>query len=323
MSAAGKWRSISIPLLIVISSCCYSQSVLSADTIGVKELRRQVALSQDSINELLEEKPHLHDQLFDILVQQEEKAIAKNKSKAALQTSVYVIMVLVTVCMLLVLIFVLMKTRENRLISAYKRPEEQLQTMLSRSIPQTHIDQLLREEKIEPALWKGCTIMIMEFEELDVFDHPKDRLDAVDRLFQEAENMFMEHGLQKVKTSGQQILAVCKSGKLTPVQQIENTIQCAIKLREATTKLEGHNMTVRAAVEYGDVISGIVGRQPLRFDIWGTGVNNAYQTFECADPGKIYISRYIMRALNKSKYTIEEAGTVRMVKDQTLEIFAV
>lgn len=316
-------KSILILLVTIISSALSAQSQSQEGLAEIDRLNQAIKLSQDSITRLLEEKPEVQNKLFSFISDSDQNLQATEANKASLKRSRNILLFLVIVCVITLLTFFFMKSREMKQIQAYKKQEDKLKSMLSRLIPESQVDHLLQNEKVDPVMWKECTIMFIELDELSPYNSSQHRLEVIDHLFQVAENLFREYGLQKIKTSGQQILAVCKKGRLTPVQQVEATLQCAVKLRESLRYVKDPQMSIRVGISYGDVISGLIGTEKVRFDIWGSDVNIAYRNVEYATPGKINMSKYVMRSLNKSKYTVEDLGEVEIKEGQTQEMFAV
>ena len=314
-------KGLLIILVALISSALSAQSQMDSSEIYL--LNEKVKLSQDSIIHLLEEKPEVQNELFSFISDSDQSLQATEANRASIKRSQNTLLGLVIICAIIIMTFFFMKSREVKQIKAHRRQEDKLKSMLSRLIPESQVDHLLHNEKVDPVMWKDCAIMFIELDELTPYSSPQHRLEVIDHLFQVAENLFREYELQKIKTSGQQILAVCKKGRLTPVQQVEATVQCAVKLRESLRYVKDPQMSIRVGIGYGDVISGLIGTEKIRFDIWGEDVNIAYRNVQYAAPGKINMSKYVMRSLNKSKYSVEDLGEVEIKEGQTLEMFAV
>lgn len=314
-------KGLLIILVAIISSALSAQSQMDSSEIYL--LNEKVNLSQDSIIHLLEEKPEVQNELFSFISDSDQSLQETEANRASIKRSQNTLLGLVIICAIIIMTFFFMKSREVKQIKAHRRQEDKLKSMLSRLIPESQVDHLLHNEKVDPVMWKDCAIMFIELDELTPYSSPQHRLEVIDHLFQVAENLFREYELQKIKTSGQQILAVCKKGRLTPVQQVEATMQCAVKLRESLRYVKDPQMSIRVGIGYGDVISGLIGTEKIRFDIWGEDVNIAYRNVQYAAPGKINMSKYVMRSLNKSKYSVEDLGEVEIKEGQILEMFAV
>ena len=314
-------KGLLIILVAIISSALSAQNQMDSSEIYL--LNEKVKLSQDSIIHLLEEKPEVQNELFSFISDSDQSLQATEANRASIKRSQNILLGLVIICAITIMTFFFMKSREVKQIKAHRRQEDKLKSMLSRLIPESQVDHLLHNEKVDPVMWKDCAIMFIELDELTSYSSPQHRLEVIDHLFQVAENLFKEYELQKIKTSGQQILAVCKKGRLTPVQQVEATMQCAVKLRESLRYVKDPQMSIRVGIGYGDVISGLIGTEKIRFDIWGEDVNIAFRNVQYAAPGKINMSKYVMRSLNKSKYSVEDLGEVEIKEGRTLEMFAV
>lgn len=314
-------KGLLIILVAIISSALSAQNQMDSSEIYL--LNEKVKLSQDSIIHLLEEKPEVQNELFSFISDSDQSLRETEANRASIKRSQNILLGLVIICVIIIMTFFFMKSREVKQIKAHRRQEDKLKSMLSRLIPESQVDHLLQNEKVDPVMWKECAIMFIELDELTPYSSPQHRLEVIDHLFQVAENLFKEYKLQKIKTSGQQILAVCKKGRLTPVQQVEATMQCAVKLRASLRYVKDPQMSIRVGIGYGDVISGLIGTEKIRFDIWGEDVNIAFRNVQYAAPGKINMSKYVMRSLNKSKYSVEDLGEVEIKEGRTLEMFAV
>ncbi len=102
------------------------------------------------------------------------------------------------------------------------------------------------------------------------------------------EDCAAEHGLEKIKTIGDGLLAT--AGLLLPnPDPVMSSIECA-----ASTITSARRMTipwdVRVGIHVGPVVAGVVGRQKFSFDIWGDTVNVAARLAAYGTSASINIS---------------------------------
>jgi class 3 adenylate cyclase len=199
----------------------------------------------------------------------------------------------------------LIKQNDTKRLSALKKQVVRLSQILSRLLPDSAISNFLQNENLDPVKWKDCTVLFIEVQESVSYGSPKKRFVVMDELFQKTEALFKEFGLVKIKFSGNQLVAVCKRGKQTPLQQVNAAVSCAVKLRNVVLNIQGHDLGFRAGISYGDALSGFIGTKRRRFDIWGQSVSESAMYMQSANNEKIKVSKYIMRSLNKDQFEIE------------------
>lgn len=102
------------------------------------------------------------------------------------------------------------------------------------------------------------------------------------------EDITAQHGLEKIKTVGDGLLAT--AGLLLPnPDPVLASIECA-----ASTIASAHGLPipwdVRVGIHVGPVVAGVVGRQKFSFDIWGDTVNVAARLAGYGTRAGIHIS---------------------------------
>jgi class 3 adenylate cyclase len=199
----------------------------------------------------------------------------------------------------------LIKQKDTKRLSALRNQERRLSQTLSRLLPDSAISNFLENENLDPVKWKDCTVLFIEVQERVSYRSPKKRFAVMNELVQNAEAILKEFGLVKIKFSGNQLVSICKRGKQTPLQQVNATVSCAIKLRKVLLNFQGNDLGFKAGISYGDVLSGFIGSKRLRFDIWGQSVSESAVNMQSAKNQKIKVSRYIMRSLDKDQFEIE------------------
>ena len=295
--------------LFVLVALCYqsgaSGQLSSMDSLEIESLETQVALSRKEVLIKAQESPKKIASFFDqierinSLEQQKSRSYILVESGQTAMLSITLIILCITVVVLLV------KQKDTKRLSALKNEKGRLSLILNRLLPDSAISNFLQNENLDPVKWKDCTVLFIEVLESVTYRSQKKRFGVMDELLQIAEALFKEFGLVKIKFSGNQLVAVCKRGQQTPLQQINATVTCAIKLRNAVLNIQGHDLGFKAGISYGDVLSGFIGTNRLRFDIWGQSVSESAVNMQSANNEKIKVSKYIMRSLDKDQFEIE------------------
>jgi adenylate cyclase len=98
-----------------------------------------------------------------------------------------------------------------------------------------------------------------------------------------------KYNIQKIKTVGDGFMAI--AGMLTNHKnQVIDCIKCAEEIRINTLKLK-NKWEIRAGIDYGAVIGGIIGHRQYLFDIWSDTVNTASRIHDFAEIGTIAMSK--------------------------------
>jgi class 3 adenylate cyclase len=295
--------------LIVLLALCYqseaSGQLSSADSIEIESLETQVFLSRKEVLTKAQESPKKINFFFEQI--ERINSLEQQKSRSYIlvefgQTAVLSIILIIT-C--IIVFMLLIKQKDTKRLSALRNQERRLSQTLSRLLPDSAISNFLENENLDPVKWKDCTVLFIEVQERVSYRSPKKRFAVMNELVQNAEAILKEFGLVKIKFSGNQLVSICKRGKHTPLQQVNATVSCAIKLRKVLLNFQGNDLGFKAGISYGDVLSGFIGSKRLRFDIWGQSVSESAVNMQSAKNQKIKVSRYIMRSLDKDQFEIE------------------
>ena len=295
--------------LIVLLALCYqseaSGQLSSADSLEIESLETQASLSRKEVMNKAQESPKKITSFFDQIERINSLEQQKSRSYILVESGQTVVLSIILIILCIIVVMLLIKQNDTNRLSALKNQERRLSQILSRILPDSAISNFLQNENLDPVKWKDCTVLFIEVQESVSYGSPKKRFVVMDELFQKTEALFKEFGLIKIKFSGNQLVAVCKRGKQTPLQQVNATVSCAIKLRNVVLNIQGHDLGFRAGISYGDALSGFIGTKRRRFDIWGQSVSESAMYMQSANNEKIKVSKYIMRSLNKDQFKIE------------------
>ena len=295
--------------LIILVAFCYqpevSGQINSADSLEIEYLENQVSLSRKEVLKKAQESPQKISLFFDQIERINDLEQQKSRSYILIESGQRVVLSSILIIIVIIVFLLLINQKETKRLSALRKQERRRSQTLSRLLPESVVSNYLQNEKLDPVKWKDCTVLFIEVLESVTYRSQKKRFGVMDDLLQIAEALFKEFGLVKIKFSGNQLVAVCKRGQQTPLQQINATVTCAIKLRNAVLNIQGHDLGFKAGISYGDVLSGFIGTNRFRFDIWGQSVSESATYMHGASNEKIRMSRYIMRSLDKDQFDIE------------------
>ena len=101
--------------------------------------------------------------------------------------------------------------------------------------------------------------------------------------------MIAANGLDKIRTSGDRLLSVCKSHDLIPQQQFERAMAYVSSLQEVLDK-SGSGASIRSGMSFGDVVFGALGVSSVRVDILGLAIDQAAKCSCQGAPGEVWIT---------------------------------
>lgn len=114
------------------------------------------------------------------------------------------------------------------------------------------------------------------------------------------------YGMEKIKTIGDSYLAVC--GLSIPyLDHDKRAVEFAMEMLSIIHRFNGErsfSLNMRIAINSGDVVAGIVGRNKFIYDVWGDTINTARDLRITCPPGSILVTNTIYERL-QDLYTFE------------------
>jgi class 3 adenylate cyclase len=133
----------------------------------------------------------------------------------------------------------------------------------------------------------------------------------VDELFRQFDSAAESLGVERIRTFHNGYLASC--GVVTPrLDSIHRSIDFALEIGRIIDRFNsetGHQLGLRVGVNTGNVVSGLVGRSSLVYDMWGGAVSLAYQMHSGAPQPGIYVSSQVYEAMRDVRQ-FTPAGTI-------------
>ena len=133
----------------------------------------------------------------------------------------------------------------------------------------------------------------------------------VDELIRELDSAAETLGVEPVRTVHNGYLASC--GLNVPrLDSVPRTIDFAVEMQRVIERFNsrtGQHLSVRAGVHTGNVISGLVGRTSVIYDMWGAAVNLAHQMHSGATESGIYVTSEVYEVMRDIRH-FTPAGTI-------------
>ena len=136
-------------------------------------------------------------------------------------------------------------------------------------------------------------------------DLPGDELvGIVDELFRQFDSAAEALGVERIRTFHNGYLASC--GATTPrLDSIHRSVDFALEMRRIIDRFNsqtGHELRLRVGINTGNVISGLVGRSSLVYDMWGAAVSLAYQMHSGSPQPGIYVTSQVYEAMRDVRH---------------------
>jgi len=158
-------------------------------------------------------------------------------------------------------------------IEAQRRRADEL---LHAILPAPAVGELKATRAVRPRRHEDVTVLVADVIGFTAFCEsraPEEVVANLDLLALAFEELAARHGLEKIKTVGDALMAT--AGLLVANRDpVMAALRCAAASVEAAQGLPAP-WGLRVGVHVGPVVAGIVGRQKFSFDIWGDTVNVA------------------------------------------------
>jgi class 3 adenylate cyclase len=134
---------------------------------------------------------------------------------------------------------------------------------------------------------------------------------TIDDLFRQFDSAAESLGVERIRTFHNGYLASC--GVVTPrLDSVHRSVDFALEIGRVIDRFNGqtgHQLGLRVGVNTGNVVSGLVGRSSLVYDMWGGAVSLAYQMHSGATRPGIYVSSQVYEAMRDVRQ-FAPAGTI-------------
>jgi len=201
-------------------------------------------------------------------------------------------------------------------LKTLSRVNEENDLLLLNILPESIASRLkMGEESIADEFPQASVMFadIINFTQLTEQLGAKKTVNVLNLLFAELDQLTEKYYVEKVKTIGDNYMAV--SG--VPEQTTRHAINIANYALAIIDKLLSFNqdnkmqLQLRIGITYGPVVAGIIGHKKFVYDVWGNVVNLASRLEETSLPNKIHISEK-MAFMLQDEFIVEPRGTVEM-----------
>ena len=256
----------------------------------------RTATSRSHVDELF--KP-IDDQLTTLQKQQ--------KWAEKIQIAEYLLLAVLFV-FLLALLYVLSENARNfEKGKALEKQKLKLDVLLADFLPEQSAKEYIATGEIAPTIWGDSLVVIVEILLPNQLPLGMSRMQIQELVIRENQRLIAANGLDKIRTSGDRLLSVCKSHNLIPQQQFEHAMAYVSSLQEVLNK-SGSGASIRSGMSYGDVVFGALGVSSVRVDILGLAIDQAAKCSYQGAPGEVWITDRVNGFLRqRENYIIQES----------------
>jgi CheY-like chemotaxis protein len=193
--------------------------------------------------------------------------------------------------------------------------------LLDNILPPAAVTEIKETGSVVPRRFENVAVLFTDLVSFTSYcdQHaPEEVVSELSSLFVAFEECARLHGLEKIKTIGDEFLAT--AGLLEPVADpLRAAVSCALAISEAVGR-SGRGWQVRSGVHLGPLMAGIVGRERYQFDVWGDTVNVANRLAGVASPGAVALTEEMSARLSgatvssRGAVELKGKGSVRMVE---------
>lgn len=192
--------------------------------------------------------------------------------------------------------------------------QEKTENLLLNILPETVADRLKHGEDVAEN-FENVTVLfadIVKFTPLAQKLPPDEVVSMLDDIFSEFDGLVAEHGVEKIKTIGDEYFAA--AGIPEPVDDHAlRMAELACSMQEAITQYErkeGVPFKLRIGLNSGTVMAGVIGERKFVYDLWGDTVNIGSRMESQGEPGQIQVTpetkRLIEQQASSDRFQFEE-----------------
>ena len=162
-------------------------------------------------------------------------------------------------------------------------------------LPKQIVKELRETGVIKPRDYKMVTLLFTDFQDFSTLSSkmkPNELVSELNEIFKHFDKIVDECCMEKLKTIGDSYMA----GGGFPEECSDHAlkvVKAAIEMQDYITERNNKSRfkwPMRVGVHSGNVVAGVIGKNKMTYDVWGTTVNIANRMESNGRPGKVNIS---------------------------------
>ena len=299
--------------LIVLFAALFISLVATAQgetLVNQQAKEREIRESEQFIIDRTATSRSYVDELFKPI--DDQLSALSNQQKLAQKTQIaeYFLLAVLFVFLLTLLYVLSENARSLERGKALEKQRYKLDLLIANVLPEQSAKEYIATGEIAPTIWGDSLVVIVEILLPNPLPKGRSRGQIEEVVIRENQRLIVANGLDKIRTSGDRLLTVCKSHDLIPQQQFERAMSYVSSLQEVLDK-SGSGASIRSGMSYGDVVFGALGDSSVRVDILGLAIDQAAKCSYQGAPGEVWITDRIKDFLRPSEnYMIQEPVSI-------------
>ena len=178
------------------------------------------------------------------------------------------------------------------------KEKEKAENLIARVLPRDTASELKEKGRVNTQRFKTVTVLFSDIEgftRITEETNPEILIDQLDRFFLYFDSVVEKYRIEKIKTIGDAYMCaggIPQKNRTNPVEVVLAALEMMNYMRDINNQNSFyHNVwELRIGIDTGPVIAGVVGRNKLSYDIWGSTVNIASRMESSGEAGQINIS---------------------------------
>lgn len=176
--------------------------------------------------------------------------------------------------------------------------KEKTDNLLARVLPKDTASELKEKGRVNTQRFQVVTVLFCDIEgftRITDETNPEILIDQLDKFFLYFDSVVEKYRIEKIKTIGDAYMCaggIPKKNRTNPVEVVLAALEMMSYMKDLTTHNANKSQIweLRIGIDTGPVIAGVVGRNKLSYDIWGSTVNTASRMESSGEAGQINIS---------------------------------
>jgi class 3 adenylate cyclase/CheY-like chemotaxis protein len=172
-----------------------------------------------------------------------------------------------------------------------ERERARADRLLHAILPPSAVAELKARDRVTPKRYEQVAVLFGDIVSFTPYceQHAAEEVVAnLDRLTRACEELVSAHGLEKIKTVGDCVVAT--ANLLEPhADPVLASVRCAFAMAEAA-RVNPAGWQIRIGIHLGPVVAGVVGGSKFTFDVFGDTVNVAARLSDYGVDGAVYLS---------------------------------
>ncbi len=178
------------------------------------------------------------------------------------------------------------------------REKEKTDNLLARVLPTDTASELKEKGKVNTQRFKMVTVLFSDIEgftRITEHTNPENLIDQLDKFFLYFDSVVERFRIEKIKTIGDAYMCaggIPKKNRTNPIEVVLAALEMMQYMKHITRTSTSNEKIwdLRIGIDTGPVIAGVVGRNKLTYDIWGSTVNTASRMESSGEVGQINVS---------------------------------